>query len=213
MKTTIFYIYDALCGWCYGFSPVMQDFYEQHKDSFEFTVLSGGMVLGEREGPVGQIAAFLKEAHKNVESLSGVSFGEAFLNDTLEKGTAHFSSKMPSLALTALKDLAPGRSIEQASALQKMVYWYGKSPSVIESYKDVAAQFDVPFNALKASMESDKINQRTEQEFKVVKNWGINGFPTVVLLQGEQGYMLSRGFTSIDNLNETLNRVIEEIKD
>lgn len=213
MKTTIFYIYDALCGWCYGFSPVMLDFYEQHKDSFEFTVLSGGMVLGEREGPIGQVASFIKDAHKNVEELSGVTFGKAFIEGTLEKGTAHFSSMMPSLALAALKDLAPGQSIAQASAIQKMIYLHGLPPAVIDSYKDVAAAFNVPFEDLKKSMESDKIKERTEQEFKVVQNWGITGFPAVVLIQGEKGFMLSRGFTTIDQINETLSKVIEEIKD
>jgi protein-disulfide isomerase-like protein with CxxC motif len=40
VKPKIIYCYDAYCGWCYGFSPVIQQIWQTHKDQFDFETLS-----------------------------------------------------------------------------------------------------------------------------------------------------------------------------
>ncbi len=52
-KVKLIYVYDALCGWCYGFSPVMMQLHSKYKDSIDFQVVSGGMITGNRIGPIG----------------------------------------------------------------------------------------------------------------------------------------------------------------
>ncbi len=44
----IIYVNDALCGWCYGFSPVITAIHEKYKDELDFEVISGGMVTGSQ---------------------------------------------------------------------------------------------------------------------------------------------------------------------
>ena len=31
-KPTILYVYDIMCGWCYGFSPVINRLYEEYNE-------------------------------------------------------------------------------------------------------------------------------------------------------------------------------------
>ncbi len=59
-KGKLIYVYDALCGWCYGFSPVISKIHKEYKDSLEFEVISGGMILGDRIGPIGEVASYIK---------------------------------------------------------------------------------------------------------------------------------------------------------
>ena len=47
MVPTIYYCFDAYCGWCYGFSKVMTQIAEEYKDRLFFDVLSGGMIFDE----------------------------------------------------------------------------------------------------------------------------------------------------------------------
>jgi putative protein-disulfide isomerase len=42
MQPTIFYCYDAYCGWCYGFSPVMKQVAEEYKVVEETTGIKFG---------------------------------------------------------------------------------------------------------------------------------------------------------------------------
>ena len=102
-KPTLLYVYDPLCGWCYGFSPVMQRLHETFHEQIQFEVLSGGMVLGDRAGPIGQVAPYISWAYKHVEERCGVKFGADFLEGVLKPGTAIFSSEKPCTALTVFK--------------------------------------------------------------------------------------------------------------
>jgi putative protein-disulfide isomerase len=137
----LLYFYDALCGWCYGFSPVIQKAYEEYKDKMEFEVVSGGMIIGQRIGPIGHVAPYIKTAFKDVESASGVKFGEKFINDVLEEGSTVFSSIKPGIALTVFKSYHPEKQVEFARRLHKAVYYDGIEPDKISSYKYLAEEY------------------------------------------------------------------------
>src|ERR1041385_2616756 len=75
----VIYCYDAYCGWCYGFSPVIKRIAEEYKDRLFIEVLSGGMILGEPPRHINIMASYIQEAHKVVEERTGIKFGEDFL--------------------------------------------------------------------------------------------------------------------------------------
>jgi putative protein-disulfide isomerase len=75
----VYYCYDALCGWCYGFSPVIKKLAEEYKGKLDFEVLSGGMIMPENTQTIGAMAKYISESYKNVEQLTGTKFGEDYL--------------------------------------------------------------------------------------------------------------------------------------
>ncbi len=208
-KPSIYYIYDALCGWCYGFSPVIQEFWRNHRDDYQFNVLSGGMLLGEREGPIGESAAYIKEAYKRVEDMTGVKFGHPFL-DLLEEGSAMFSSLPPAVALCVFKSFKPLESIAFAARLQKAIYSEGLPVAEMDTYLRCIADFDIDPQAFEKMMTEPKFVELTREEFKVVAHWGIQGFPSVVYRQGKHAYLVTRGYTSLSNLEKALENIKAE---
>ena len=107
-KPKIIYIYDALCGWCYGFSPVIRRFHQHYADEFDFDVLSGGMMTGERVKPVSESMAYIEQAYKVVEARTGVRFGDDYLTNLLRPGTYMSDSEKPGMAMTLFKAILPG---------------------------------------------------------------------------------------------------------
>jgi len=41
-KVKLIYYFDALCGWCFGFSPVISQLEKEFEDRLNFEVISGG---------------------------------------------------------------------------------------------------------------------------------------------------------------------------
>ena len=83
----LIYYFDALCGWCYGFSPVMSKVQEKYSGKLDIEVVSGGLFLGKRAGGVNEVAPHIKAgAYKSVERRTGVKFGQTFLEDVLKNG-------------------------------------------------------------------------------------------------------------------------------
>ena len=46
-KPVLIYCYDAYCGWCYGFSPVVKKIADNYKSRLHIEVLSGGMIIND----------------------------------------------------------------------------------------------------------------------------------------------------------------------
>lgn len=210
MNTTIIYVYDALCGWCYGFSPVMQQLHEKYKNELDFTVLSGGMVTGERVGPIGQVAGYISEAYKTVENRTGVKFGEGFLNGILQEGNAIFTSIPASRAMTVFKSYQPENAVAFASTLQKAIYFDGIEPEDWEAYGKYAAPFGIEPKHFVYQMQQNKFVDETEEEFQQVAKWGIQGFPSVILATPEKLYLIASGYTPFEQLDEIVQQVLTE---
>lgn len=199
----IIYAYDALCGWCYGFSPVIEQLAADHPE-VEFEVLSGGMVTGSRIGPIGTVAPYIKWAYKDVENATGVKFGEAFLKGVLEDGKAIFSSLKPGYALTVAKQLAPEKALAFAARLQKAVYFDGILPDHYASYGPLAADFGFDPAQFVEQMQDAAIQRKTEEEFARVANLGVRGFPTVFAAKEGKMTLIAHGFVPYETLKHRL---------
>lgn len=211
-KPTIFYVYDALCGWCYGFSPVIREFYERHQDNFNFRVLSGGMVTGDRIGPIGEVASYIKDGYRNVEELTGIKFGEPFIQKLLNEGTDIFTSVPSAMALALFRTQQPENELEFALRMQSAIYYEGLSPADWNTYGRCAAEFNLKADEFANKMQNQKLLELTQQEFKVVSNWGIKGFPSVLIQKGDQAYLMARGYTPLEELEDTFEKVQAEIQ-
>jgi putative protein-disulfide isomerase len=206
-RPVINYIFDALCGWCYGFSPVITQFYENHQEHIDFRVISGGMILGEREGPIGEVAGYIKEAYQQVEETTGVKFGQGFLKNVLEPGTTHFTSLPAALAMATFRMYQPDNTVAFAARMQKAIYDEGLPPAKAQTFGHCAEDFGMNSkDFMKLMIDKDKLGLVTK-EFEVVKQWGVKGFPTVVYQKKDKGHVLARGYMPLDKLEENLKIV------
>lgn len=207
-KPTLVYIYDALCGWCYGFSPVMKRLHETHRDRLAFDVMSGGMVMGSRVGPIGQVAPYISWAYKQVEDRTGVTFGEGFLKNVLEPGTAIFSSEKPGIALTVFKSERPDEAVSFAHDLQRAVYFDGLDLQADPTYAALVQPYGLDGAAFVEKLNDFRFKQKTYTEFQTVSKLGVTGFPTVLLLTPEKNYVLSRGYVPFEELDGRIRQVL-----
>ncbi len=209
-KSKIYYAYDALCGWCYGFSPVIQKFAKENSDKFTFEVLSGGMVRGTRVGPIALVAPYIKEAYKQVEQTSGVKFGETFLQNLNSEESPIFDSIPAAKAMAILKRMQPERQIEFAAALQKAIYFEGMAPQDIDGMAEIVRKFGIEKAYFLDAMQTDESAHKASEEFQLIENWGINGFPAVIVDRGDQLFMAARGYTDYEHLSQTIESILSE---
>jgi putative protein-disulfide isomerase len=192
-KAKLLYFYDPLCGWCFGFSPVIKNLEKEFKGQIDFEAISGGMVLGERVKPLSEMKDYLKEAMPRLEEMTGVSFGKPYL-EILEEGSLMLDSELPCIAMTVYKSMTNKSSIEFASTLQSTLYEKGINLNEIDNYKELSEKFDLPWEVFRSKLEDPAYKERTYQEFQIGHQMGIGGFPSVVLSIGKQGFLIARGY-------------------
>lgn len=207
---TLIYVYDPLCGWCYGFSPVIQKFYDETAELNEVKVISGGMVTGERTGPIGEVAPYIKNAYLDVESSTGITFGESFLKDVLEEGSTIFTSIPPSIALAVFKDMMPEKQLQFAGEIQKAIYYDGVAPEDLQSWSERAAQYGLDQEDFYERLQSEKYAQKAREDFSYAQTLGVRGFPTVFVKDRDQYHLLSRGYMDYDSLVKSYEKVFDK---
>ncbi|HYE53246.1 MAG TPA: DsbA family protein [Chitinophagaceae bacterium] len=211
---TLIYCYDAYCGWCYGFSPVIKKLAEEYAQQFSFEVLSGGMILPDEPRHISSMAAYIQKAYKTVEELSGIKFGEDFLWHIFNPDQSDWfmNSEKPAIALCVFKDYHPEKQVQFASDLQYSLKYEGRDLTDDEAYRHLLEKYNIPAGEFYSKLHSEAYKEKAYYEFALVKQLQVTGFPTVLLQASESKfYLLARGYTPYDELKERIEAVRKEL--
>ncbi len=192
-RTKIIYVSDPMCGWCYAFSPIIRQLAIDYKNDFDFELLNGGMVVGEREGLIGDFANYVLNAYPQVEAHSGIKFGEPYLNK-LRNNTLYNSSVLPSIAMEVFKSILPLEVIAFSSAIQHAIFFEGKDGQDIQTYIHLAQNFGIDAAQFSELVRTETYKIKTYEGFEEAAKLGVNGYPAVLALHNGTYYSLSRGF-------------------
>ena len=205
----LIYLFDPLCGWCYGFGNQLKIFKDTFEGKLSFTAISGGMVTGSRVGPLLEIAPYIKDSIPRVEQLSGVKFGSAFLEDLHGPGKTILDSTPPSKAFVILKEAFPLQQVEIAHAIQEIFYRQGLDLNLADSYGALCQSLGFDLNQFTANFQGLDYQLATKDAFSDAARYGVSGYPTVILRYGDTYFMVSSGFTTAETLRETMQRIIK----
>lgn len=211
----IIYCYDAYCGWCYGFSPVMKEIAKQYRDQLQFEVLSGGMIIGEENHHIGLVANYVSKVYKNVEELTGIRFGKDFLWHVFnpEKSDWHLDSEKPAIALCVFKEYYPDRQVEFAAELQFALHYEGRDLTDDEAYRQLLEKYEIPPAEFYEKLRNEEFKEAAYHEFALCKQLQVTGFPAVMLQVTESKFfLLARGYTDLPMMKSRLDSVLLEIK-
>ncbi len=208
MKTEIIYIYDPMCGWCYGFSPVIEKLNEKYKDDFDWSIYSGGMAIGENAFEISRVSEYISGALGSVEKTSGIVFGEKFKNEML-KSDYFYSSLKPSIALTVFKELDNQNSIKFASDIQRAFFYNAESLNELNTYLQIIKKYNLSAEEFSHKFLDPIYEAKTyNQEFYTSQSFNVSGFPTVIAKTENKNIILSRGFQTFEKLSANIERLI-----
>jgi putative protein-disulfide isomerase len=214
MKPTIYYCFDAYCGWCYGFSKVITQIAEEYKDQIFFDVLSGGMILPEEPTHFAPLARYIQGAYKQVEETTGVRFGEDFLWHVFHPDdTDWFPDSIKSAtALCIFKEYHPDKAVSIASELQYALNYEGRDLTDNEAYRHLVHKYHIPEDAFYEKLKSEEYKEKAFYEIALVKQLQVKGFPSVLMqVTDSKFYLLAQGYTDYATVEQRLKKVLLEI--
>jgi len=211
MKPVLIYCYDAYCGWCYGFSPIIKKVADEYKDVLESDVLSGGMILPEKPVHISASAAYIAKAYKNVEELTGIKFGSDYLWHINHPDDSDWypHSEKPAIAMCIFKEFYPERSVEFASDLQYALHYEGRDLTDNEAYVHLLDKYSINPETFFEKMASDEYRDMAYYEFSLMKQLQVTGYPCVFIQTDDLKFtMVARGYTDYETLKERVENVV-----
>ncbi len=210
----LFYCYDAYCGWCYGFSNVIQQIDAEYSKYVPIEVLSGGMILPEKPVHIGVTASFIEGAYKTVEEYTGVTFGEDYLWHIKHPDSSDWypNSEKPAIAMCILKEYYPEKQVAFAADLQYALHYEGRDLTDNESYRHLIDKYGIQAEAFYTKLESEEYKERAYYEFQLCKQLQVKGYPCLLLQTGESKfYLVSSGYANFETVNTRLINILREV--
>ncbi|MEP7278566.1 MAG: DsbA family protein [Bacteroidota bacterium] len=214
-KPIIFYCYDAYCGWCYGFSPVIKKLAETDSDQYNFEVLSGGMIISETPKPIAATAGYILKAYKTVEENTGIAFGSDYLwhIKNPDKSDWFPDSEKPAIALCVFKDYHQDNQVAFAADLQYALHYEGRDLCDDEAYRHLLEKYAIPAAGFYQKLHSPEYKEKAYYEFALVKQLQVTGFPAVLMQVSEtKFYLISRGYTDYATLLTRIENIRKELQ-
>jgi putative protein-disulfide isomerase len=216
MTRAIYYCYDAYCGWCYGFSPVITRLFAEYRSTIAFEVLSGGMILPAEPQPIGVMAGYIRTAYKTVEDRTGIRFGEDWLWHILHPDESDWypNSEKPAIAMCVFREYHPELCVTYSAELQYALHDEGRDLTDDEAYRHLLEKYRILETEFYQKLRDPAYRAKAYEEFALVQQLGVTGFPTVFLqVSDTKFYLLSRGYTDYSTLKNNLDKVLAETRD
>ncbi|MGE8642515.1 MAG: DsbA family protein [Achromobacter sp.] len=179
---TLHYIFDPLCGWCYGAAPLV----DAARGIAGLTVAAhgGGMMTGSNRQPVTDtLRRYVMPHDERIAGLTGQAFGKDYFDGLLRDTGAVFDSEPPTTAVLAADTLA-GRGLDLLKRLQHAHYVQGlriADPDVIKTLaREIGLDGDA-FDAAYAAAQGAATAAYIADSRKLLARVGGTGFPTLAL--------------------------------
>jgi putative protein-disulfide isomerase len=210
-NAVLIYCYDAYCGWCYGFSPVIRRVAQEYKHMLHSEVLSGGMILPSQPTHISSMAPYIREAYRTVEELTGITFGKDYLWHVMNEDESDWypDSLKPAIAMCVFKELRDNLQVEFAADLQYSHHYEGRDLTDDEAYRHLLEKYKLDADDFYSKLNSEEYEDKARYEFSLVKQLQVTGFPTVLIqVSDSRFFLVARGFTQYDTLKSNIEKVL-----
>ncbi len=216
---TLHYIYDPLCGWCYGAAPLMHAL--RDLPDLRFVLHGGGMMAGvARRLVTPELRAFVMPHDRRIAELTGQPFGTAYTDGLLNDTGAVLDSGPPITAVLAAQSLVsdPARAgavgMTALAHIQHAHYVEGRqvaSPAVLLELASDMNLDTMAFGAAFEQLAGQPTESHIEESRQVLRRAAGQGFPTVAI-EGQCGRLsrleVGRYHGQADDWVETVRRAM-----
>jgi len=179
----LYYTFDPLCVFCYGFHPMIETLYNEFKDRVEFEILPGGLWIDDQKKQVNdQVITNLKKATKNLTASTGRCYSENFFS--LLNTKPLFDSMYGLNAMMTVLKLGIEHPFKYLDTITKSVFVEGVIPSDVSIYEKAAEKHGLDLVTFRDAFKL--IDETTYSRIKLSKELGVSSYPTLLLELNDQ---------------------------
>ncbi len=180
-----FYLYDPLCGWCYGAAPAVVRL-ELHP-SVMLHPLATGLFAGGGRTMTPDFAAHAWANDQRIAQMTGQPFSEAYREKVLGNPESRFDSTEATRAVTAVHLTEPARELEALHRIQALRYVEGGDntdlASLLAILNDLGLEEAASLLAARDPAIGNAMERRKAMAGQLMAGLGIRGVPALVRLE------------------------------
>lgn len=202
----LIYVGDPMCSWCWGFAPEIESLAEE----YPVEVVVGGLRPGPMAQPLSEhMASVLRHHWEEIAERTGQPFDFEFLE---RDDDWVYDTEPAAIAVAQMRSMLPKRALDYFTDVQLAFYGRGEDVTDFTVLAKLATGYEIDRPAFETALSTDEAQKRAWEDFSRARNWGINGFPTLIgELSGDRLALLARGWTPADQIRDRIASLAETV--
>lgn len=183
MKSTLIYVHDPMCSWCWGFEPVRRQLFDAVSGEMQVQRLLGGLAPDSDQPMPEAMQQMLQQTWGRVSQLTGASFNFDFWKRCSPRRSTYPSNR----AVIAAREQGEENDARMTARIQRAYYREARNPSDDETLIELAGELNLDAEQFAQSLNSAATRQQLEREVIRARSIGVDSFPSLVV--ENRGYL------------------------
>lgn len=185
---TLFYVTDPMCSHCWAFEPILNKLLVQYGHLFNFQMIMGGLLEAWGDGPIDPANGIYKPADVTPHWQEVGQYSRMPIDGTVMELDPVQSSYPASRLYKAIQQLdSPTSAIEFIRLVREAVFVFNQNISDNKILKSIVQTLYKNNKTINIETIFDLANstqgqQLLSNDFNLVRELGVRGFPTVVIV-------------------------------
>ena len=204
MKATLYYIYDPMCSWCWGFSCVLNELLDKIPQEIEVRPLLGGLAPDSDITMPESMQQSIKENWSRIEkSIPDVKFNFDFWRKNIPRRSTYPACR----AVIAARIQGKEYEKKMTEAIQQAYYRQARNPSDTSTLTELSKELGLSVQKFQNDLRSIEVDNILREEINLSRALYAESLPTLVLMLTD----LNKASTITINYNDS-DTMLNEIK-
>ena len=201
-KSTLYYIHDPMCSWCWGFNKVWKHIENSLPNSINVQYILGGLAADNDEPMSNEMRKYIRMNWHNIQQqIPGTEFNYKFWDDCNPKRSTYPACR----AVIAVKKQKPELEKVMIKLIQHAYYLEAKNPSKNLTLISLANMLDLNIEQFTQDLNSKLTQQLLLDDISLMQSLNVASFPSLALKIGSTLKPINIDYNDADFI---LNQII-----
>jgi putative protein-disulfide isomerase len=194
---TLYYIYDPMCSWCWGFRPVWDQVQDELQDKVHIQYVLGGLAPDTDQPMPANMQISIRSNWQRIQrEIPGTEFNYDFWTICQPRRSTYPACR----AVIAGKMQQPLLEKGIILAIQQAYYLDAKNPSDDDVLLKLAGDTGLNTDTFVRDYKSSRCRNALEKELLLARKLHVSSFPALVLSQATADTALHIDYNNSDNI-------------
>lgn len=204
----LYYVTDPICSHCWALEPVLRKFVHQYGQHFNMHTLMGGLLDKWGDGPVdpangisgpSDVAGHWREVGEH---------SRMPIDGTLWHDNPIASSFIPSRVYKVIQEKHAELADTFLRRAREELFAFNKNIAQDDVLIDIVNQVGLYGEEIVKQSKLPKADTKLQEDFQLVRQLGVRGFPTIVMMNEEQKGVRIVGARTLEEYANALQRLL-----
>lgn len=203
--TTLIYVMDPMCSWCWAFAPQLAAV-RRHFDDLALQYVLGGLAPDTGAPMPTQLQQQIQATWRHIEARTGTPFNHDFWRLNQPRRATWSACR----AVISAGRIETGADERMVAAIQRAYYLEARNPSDADVLVTLAQETGLDPERFRKMLQDPDTERQLQRHLALKDKLGVQGFPALLLQHGDELLALSAGYTTAPGLIPRIQKRIRE---